>query len=176
MPRIAFMTFGVMVAPPGTPEVEDFEARLEATFEQAASMDGYIDRGRKPVPWLDGVADEEQDWGAWGPYRRTAFYRPALGSGDDREASTLSLWRNLESVRAFAYGGLHRDALRLRAEWFLPRQWPSYVAWWVADHEVPSWAEAAGRLEHLHAHGPSAFAFDFRHAFDADGAPVPSAR
>lgn len=109
-----------------------------------------------------------------GPYRRTAFYRPEPGSGDDREASTLSLWRSLESVRAFAYGRLHRDALRHRADWFLPRQWPSHVAWWVTDDEVPSWSQAADRLEHLYAHGSTPFAFDFRHPFDAAGNPAPT--
>ena len=170
------MTFGVLVAPWESPEVRGLVERLDAAYAQAASTNGYIDRARDPDPWLDGVADEDQDWGAWAPYRRTAFYHPAPGAGRGDEASTLSLWKDLESVRSFAYGGLHRDALRLRTDWFLPRRWPSYVAWWVADDEVPSWAQAAGRLEHLHAHGPTAVAFDFHHAFDAEGRPVPTAR
>ncbi|MFJ4217156.1 DUF3291 domain-containing protein [Streptomyces hydrogenans] len=37
---------------------------------------------------------------------------------------------------------------------------------------TPTWADACARLEHLHDHGPSPFAFSFRRPFDADGAPT----
>lgn len=61
------MTFGVLVASSGAPEVAEFERRIDAVFEHATTMDGYIGRSRYVRPWLDGVADEDQDWGAWVP-------------------------------------------------------------------------------------------------------------
>jgi hypothetical protein len=90
----------------------------------------------------------------------------------DTEAATLSLWRDLESVHAFAYSGHHLEALRQRADWFEPRRWPTYVAWWVSDDKIPSWDEAYARLERLHAEGPTADAFDFHHPFDPDEQPA----
>jgi hypothetical protein len=87
-------------------------------------------------------------------------------------SSTLSLWRSIESVYAFAYSGVHGEALRHRLEWFIRPEWPNYAAWWVADDHVPDWHEASERLEHLHDHGPSPQAFDFRHAFGSDAGSI----
>ncbi|HKG24044.1 MAG TPA: DUF3291 domain-containing protein, partial [Thermomicrobiales bacterium] len=94
------------------------------------------------------------------------FVTPELAG---REAQTLSLWRDLESAVAFAYSGLHAEALRRRRGWFPAPAWPSYAAWWVADDNRPDWREAMRRLEHLHDRGPSTIAFDFRSPFDATG-------
>lgn len=85
---------------------------------------------------------------------------------------TLSLWADLESVYGFAYGGLHMEALRKRKAWFKPRIGPTYVAWWVDDGRTPSWDEACTRIEHLHEHGSTPRAFDFRTPFDARGERV----
>lgn len=171
--RLAFMTFAVMAGPWGDERVAGFQERLPATFGAAESSPGFVARS-KLEGWIEGLPEADQDWGAWGPYRRTAFYPDGGGSaGDqeagDHEASTLSVWADLESVYAFAYGGPHLEALRHRGEWFTERRWPSYVAWWVGDDETPSWADAAERLEHLHANGSTPYAFDFHQPFEADG-------
>jgi hypothetical protein len=47
-----------------------------------------------------------------------------------------------------------------------------YVAGWVADDATPSWEEAMARLDHLHEHGSSPQAFDFKAPFDAAGNPA----
>jgi hypothetical protein len=86
---------------------------------------------------------------------------------------TLSIWRDIDAVFAFVYSGLHLEALRQRAAWFEPRRWPSYVAWWIADDEQPTWPDATARLDRLHVDGPSATAFDFHHPFDPLGRPIP---
>lgn len=170
--RVAFMTFGIMVGPWGDQRVEGFEGRIPSTFAAAAAHPGFVGRS-KLEGWVDGLPEEAQDRGPWGPYRRTAFFPDPEGEEGDREASTLSLWADLESVYAFAYGGPHLEALRHRTEWFTERRWPSYVAWWVGDDETPSWVEAAERLEHLHENGPTPFAFDFHQPYDATGSPRP---
>jgi hypothetical protein len=43
------------------------------------------------------------------------------------------------------------------------------VAWWVEDAQPIDWKEGKARLDHLHNHGSSAFAFNFKNPFDADG-------
>jgi len=85
----------------------------------------------------------------------------------ERFAMTLSLWDDLESVAAFAYNGAHAEALMRRKDWFQSLGLPSYVAWWVAEDHNLDWKEGSDRLDHLHAHGSSAFAFNFAKPFDA---------
>ncbi len=96
---------------------------------------------------------------------------------DDQHATqaplaTLSVWEDLESVYAFAYHGRHAEALSKRQEWFIKSEWPTYVAWWVEDDQIPTREEAAKRLEHLHENGSTPQAFDFKTPFDAAGEPI----
>ncbi len=46
------------------------------------------------------------------------------------------------------------------------------MAWWEPDDVTPTRTEGAKRLEHLHDNGPTAYAFDFKGPFDADGNPL----
>ncbi len=168
MSQIAFMTFGVLVAPWGDASVSGFEARLERTFAAAEGSQGFVARSIGGEP----TSGDPSGLGEWGPSRRSSLYPGSHDPDRELEASTLSLWRDLESVHAFAYSGAHLDALRHRAEWFEPRRWPAYVAWWVPDDAIPSWDEAYTRLERLHADGPTPVAFDFHHPFDPEGQPT----
>jgi hypothetical protein len=80
--------------------------------------------------------------------------------------TTLSLWRDIEAARQFAYGGLHRAALKRRSEWFHKAEWPGYVLWWAPDGTIPTWAEGAAKLERLADNGPTSSAFNFVNCFD----------
>jgi hypothetical protein len=150
--RLAFYTFGIARGPRGSAVMQGFTDRLSAGFAAAEATDGYITRR----------VDRPLEFGP-------RFYVPATHAGAPQ---TLSMWTGLSAVYAFAYHGLHAEALRLRREWFIEPQWPTYTAWWVGDDHVPAWSEAAERLEYLHDHGPTPFAFSFKRAFDAAGAPV----
>ena len=173
MARLAIMTFGVLREPWGSPGVAGFEARLDRTFAAADASPGVIGRDETEITdWT--MADDDPRWGPWGRYRLPEVYPDDRSDlSITREATTLSLWRDIESVFAFAYSGLHLEALQKRGEWFEARRWPTYVAWWIADDRLPTWAEAADRLDRLHAEGPTPDAFDFHHPFDPDGRPVP---
>ena len=153
MARVAFYTFGIQREPSADPRMQGFYDRVTAAFESAEGTDGFLDRRRGDRP------------PGFGP----RFYDPAADAGAPQ---TLSVWASLASVFAFAYGGRHGEALRHRKEWFVAPQWPTYVAWWVADDHLPTWPEAAAHLEHLHDHGPAPFAFTFKRPFDAEGRPT----
>jgi hypothetical protein len=149
MPRIAFYTFGLLIEPLGHPALRGFEDRVDPVSVVAAACDGFI--------------TSVQGWDA-----QARFVNPS----ENRTAQTLTLWRDLESVYAFAYFGPHAEAVRRRTAWFVKGAWPGYVAWWVAvDHE-PNFTEAVERFAYLHDHGPTPYAFTFRTAFDAGGQPV----
>jgi Domain of unknown function (DUF3291) len=153
MARVAFTTFAIMREKAGHPQVQGFLDRIQATFAAAHTFPGY----------LGSPESTGQD------YLAPTFFDPATHA---EEASTLSLWSDLHAVWAFAYSGLHADALRQRSAWFLKPAWPSYAAWWVADDHMPTWPEAAQRLQHLHEHGPTSFAFTFKQPFDVEGRPL----
>ncbi len=40
------------------------------------------------------------------------------------------------------------------------------------DSRYPSWADGVARHEHLHDHGPTPMAFNFKRPFDEKGHPV----
>ena len=82
----------------------------------------------------------------------------------------LTVWTGIDELYAFAYRTRHVEFLRARRDWFEPLDQPSLVLWWVpADHR-PSVQEARARLDHLTAHGPTAYAFTFKVRFGPDGA------
>jgi hypothetical protein len=74
----------------------------------------------------------------------------------------LSVWENAEALAAFAYRTGHRDYVRRRAEWFLPREGPAFVLWWMLAGSIPTGEEGERRLADLAANGPTERAFDFR--------------
>lgn len=162
MPCLAFFTFGILREPKGHPQVQGFFDSSGAMFPAARNSPGYIS-GRGFVT----------DHSTNAPAVRRDLYPSSVADPERHppQASTLSLWQNLEAVHAFAYHGIHADALRYRKEWFVKPAWPVYVAWWVADDEAPSWEEAMARLDHLHQHGATAQAFDFKSPFDFAGNP-----
>jgi hypothetical protein len=154
MPRIAFYTFGILHESYGHPQVQGFLDRLESVFAQAHNSEGFIVRN------IESQSDERA---------APRFYDKTKHAA---APATLSLWKDLESVCAFAYRGLHGEALKIRSEWFVKPEWPTYVAWWVEDDHEPTREEASMKLEYLHDHGSSPLAFNFKKPFDASGQPV----
>jgi hypothetical protein len=80
----------------------------------------------------------------------------------------MSVWKNLESLRAYVYRSAHNEVMALRKQWF-DRIIDAYaVLWWVPAGHIPSLEEAGDRLESLRQHGPSEFAFSFKQSFAAE--------
>lgn len=156
--RLAFFTIGVLKEPVGAAAVQGFMDRVAAVYAQADGSAGFFARS---------VRNLESWEHSWGPIMMPACVPAGLSLW--QVPMTLSLWRDLESVVGFSYGGNHGEALSNRSEWFLRGPWPGFVAWWVgADHQ-PSWPEAVERIDRLNAEGPTPFAFNFRQPFDAEG-------
>ena len=155
MPRLGFMTFGMLKADFGDPSVQGFVDRIGDVFNVAEGAGGFIDHAST------GKA-------AWGERVAPRFADGAL----DRAASTLSIWQDVEAVSIYALQGVHSEALRRRREWFPDADHPNHVGWWIDDDYVPTWTEASQRLEHLHDHGSTPHAFSLRSPFDAEGKPM----
>ncbi|HET9316754.1 MAG TPA: DUF3291 domain-containing protein [Vicinamibacteria bacterium] len=84
----------------------------------------------------------------------------------------MSVWESLEALHGYVYKSRHVDLLRERKSWFEAPTEAILVLWWVPAGHIPTVEEAKERLEHLRAHGPTAQAFTFRHAFPAPDQPA----
>jgi hypothetical protein len=158
--RLALYNFGIFRKPSDDPANQGFHDRNEPNFLAAEAGDGFIARSG-----YDGDPGPE----SWG---RQVFPRFYVERGDGSSPSTLSLWEDLSSPMAFAYSGIHAEALKHGRQWFLKPAWPPYVLWWVDCNHTPTWQEGVARHEFLHDNGASAFAFDFKSPFDEDGNPT----
>lgn len=139
---------------------QGFHDRNALNFSAAELSEGFVARSGY---------DDEPGPSSWGEQVFPRFY---VEKGDGYAPSTISLWRDLSSLYAFSCSGIHTDALRNARQWFERHEWPPYVLWWVTKGHIPTWSEGVERLEHLHDHGPSLIAFNFKQAFDPDGNPT----
>ncbi|MED4204922.1 DUF3291 domain-containing protein [Neobacillus mesonae] len=92
-------------------------------------------------------------------------------NGEGFPILTLTVWKSLQSLYRFTYSGQHKRALQNRNKWIEPHQEnePAYVVWWTEKVNDVSWEEAFKRYNYYIQHGPTPFAFDFKHAFDEFG-------
>ena len=173
MAKLAFYTFAVLEEAFRHQHSRGFVDRITGVFESAEQASRFVGRA-------DSARHEGQD-AQWGDplatLRLNARQRDARRdnspevSPDDHEAATLSLWDDLESVYAFAYYGRHAEALKKREDWFVKPEWPSFVAWWVENGQIPTWEDACSRLELLNDEGSTPHAFDFKTPLESAGTP-----
>ncbi|SNZ07399.1 DUF3291 domain-containing protein [Cohaesibacter gelatinilyticus] len=156
---LALYTFGQFIEPADNPSNDGFHELNDPVFEVVDKAPGLIARS--------GYASDEGP-SPWGEEVYPRFYNER---GDGWSPATLSLWRDIESLYVFTYSGLHAKALKHGREWFQSPKWPPLVLWWHERRDNPQWCEGVERLEYLHDHGPSSFAFTFKIPFDQFGQP-----
>ena len=71
----------------------------------------------------------------------------------------LTVWESLESLKQFAYRGIHRDFFRRRAEWFVPGSTRTAL-WWTPAGSLPTTDHAKRRLQFIDVFGASPYAFE----------------
>lgn len=77
----------------------------------------------------------------------------------------LSVWRDVESLRAYAHSGPHLDYLKRRREWFENLATPHFCLWWTRTGVYPDPEEARARLKLLETGGAGAAAFTFTRVY-----------
>jgi hypothetical protein len=91
--------------------------------------------------------------------------------GDDMLLVNYSVWESIEALHHYTYYTAHVEVFRQRRDWFEHLADPALVMWWIPAGTIPTVPEACQRLDHLREHGPTAYAFTFKHRFpppDAD--------
>jgi hypothetical protein len=152
MPAYHLAQFNVarMRAPIDSPVMEGFVSQLERINALAEATPGFVWR----------LQTAEGDATALRPY------------DDPMLIVNMSVWESLEALHGYVYKSPHVGPLRERKAWFEAPAEPILVLWWVPAGHTPTVDEARERLEHLRAHGPSAQALTFRHAFPAPDQPA----
>ena len=159
--HVALYTFGVL--DPSTPleKLADFRERGALIYANAKTAAGYIGHAEKPKELVGRTVAIGQDFGAWGGYAIPTNLPGAVAIEVARCITTLSVWRDLESARAFVYGGDHRSALARRGDWFVKGAWPGSVLWQIEEGVTPTWSQGVERLERFATHGATADHFTF---------------
>ncbi|MEU8890727.1 DUF3291 domain-containing protein [Streptomyces sp. NPDC048442] len=131
--------------PLDSPELKDFVDALEPVNAVADAADGFVWR----LQTDGGDATELRVF------------------GDDWLIINLTVWRDVDSLKAFMYAGRHRELLKRRNEWFERITEAMTALWWVPAGHRPSAPEAEKRLVHLREHGATERAFTLRAEFPA---------
>jgi hypothetical protein len=86
---------------------------------------------------------------------------------DDRLIINMSVWESVEDLWRFVYDSGHLDVMRRRREWMTRLVESHLTLWWIPTAHIPGIGEARDRLDHVRAHGPTAYAFTFKHRYPA---------
>lgn len=90
---------------------------------------------------------------------------------DPRMIVNLSVWRDVASLKDYAFRSMHGRFFARRAEWFEPMATPHLALWWIPAGTLPTLDDAKTRLQLLHERGETAQAFTFRSPFPAPTVP-----
>jgi len=148
--HLAQLNIAQMLYPLEAPGMADFVANLERINALAEASPGFVWR----------LQDEAGDATALRPFGEEVLVN-------------LSLWQDVESLRAFVYGSAHSEILKRRAEWFSRLGEAHMVLWWVPAGHLPTPAEATERLQWLRERGASPQAFSFRQPYGVSALSVP---
>jgi len=88
---------------------------------------------------------------------------------DEMMAVNISVWKDLDSFKAFVYGTVHSYFLKNKRQWFDTKGPSQFVMWWLPENELPSLQMAKSKLEELEFNGDTASAFSMKQLFDAQG-------
>lgn len=79
--------------------------------------------------------------------------------------TNMSVWKDRQSLFDFVYNSAHVEILKRKKEWFHKMPKIHMVLWKIPEDHIPTVKEAKKRLEYLHEHGESAYAFTFKSDF-----------
>ena len=141
--HLAQVNVARMRAPLDSPLMADFVAALEPINALADAAPGFV--WRLQADGGDSTSIRAFD--------------------DDAILINMSVWSSIDALIDFVYRSGHTAVMRRRKEWF--ERISTYLAlWWTPAGEIPTLFDARERLDHLAAHGPTPYAFNFRRRFE----------
>src|SRR5262245_42706264 len=148
--QLAEINIATLTAPLDSPQLKDFVDNLDRINALAEGSDGFV-------------------WRLKGDGNDATALRPF---GDDVIVN-MSVWRDIEALRNYVYTTAHVEILKRKREWFGRMKSAYLVMWWVPKGHIPTVAEAAAKLAHIDAHGPTREAFNFGETFPPPDVAAP---
>lgn len=149
--HLAQLNVAKMQAPLDSPLMEEFVNNLDRINTLAEESPGFVWR----------LQTDEGDATALRPF------------GDDVLVN-MSVWEDIQSLRAFVFSSDHVEIMRKRRNWFERMSEAYVVLWWIKHGGFPTIEDAAPRLENLRQLGPTEYAFTLRSAYPAPDDPQAS--
>ena len=140
--HLAQLNIATMLESKDSPVMADFVANLDRINALADAADGFVWR-------MLGDGADANGWRPWG----------------NEVLANMSVWRDVESLKDYAFKTAHADIMKRKREWFHRMSDAYMVLWWVPAGHIPDLAEASERLEMLRAKGPCPDAFTFKVGF-----------
>ena len=147
--HLAEFNFGTLRHDWDDPRVAGFVAGLDLVNGIAAQSKGFVWR----------LSDAEMESAQSSP--------EAVAAGDDRLASTLSVWEDAASLEHFVWNTVHRLFYERKGEWFDAVGSGNLVMWWVPAGHQPTFTEGMERWKHRETHGDSDHAFGWKYLSEA---------
>ena len=156
--HLAQVNVSRLIAPLDSPVLADFMAALDEVNAEADHAPGFVWR----LQTEDGNATSVQAFG-WD------------AAGSHGVIVNLTVWRDVEALADYVFGGRHVQIMRRRREWFARAAEATTALWWLPATSLPTTGDAEARVRLLRAQGPTPAAFTFRMHFPpVDGAAVPA--
>lgn len=146
--HLAQVNIGRFRVPIDDPSMDGFRSQLDPVNALADRTPGFVWR----------LQTEDGNATAFRPY-----------PGDNSILINMSVWTDLDSLRAYVFRTVHAEVMRQRREWFEKFEGVYVALWWVPAGHRPSLEEAVSRLAHLESHGATPCAFSFAQPFDTEG-------
>ncbi|MCG6889925.1 MAG: DUF3291 domain-containing protein [Gammaproteobacteria bacterium] len=124
------------------PGMAEFVARLEEINALADASPGFV--------WRLQTADGDAT---------------AIDYFGSETLVNLSVWEDLDSLRAYVYRSAHNEVMARRRQWFERSQDAYSVLWWIDAGHIPTLYEASEKLDWLRRKGATVRAFSFKQSF-----------
>ena len=138
-------------------------ARMKAELDDPL-MTGFVEQ----LDHVNSIADSSPGF-VWRFESDNGNATDIRAFDDNTLLVNMSVWEDIEQLKAFVYESFHLELLKRKKEWFHKFDSVFQVLWWVPTGHRPGVDEAKQRLAYLQAHGPSEIAFNFQRHFPASG-------